>query len=99
MREWALGSLAYAGLILTIIVGGDVANVQGNVTIQSISDGDMIKIYAFKEKHGSNFTFHLSTGMGGQQNGPPQITLSWTKLEGAEAVVALMKELESKPKA
>jgi hypothetical protein len=73
-----------------------MANISGTVNIQMISDRDMIKIYEFKEKHGSAFTFNISTGMGGQ-NSAPHITLNWTKLEGAEAVVALMKELEPKP--
>jgi hypothetical protein len=48
----------------------DMANITGTVNIQSISDRDMVKIYEFKEKHGSAFTFSITTGMGGQQADP-----------------------------
>jgi hypothetical protein len=73
-----------------------MANISGTVQINNISDGDMVKIYEFKEKHNGDFTFQLSTS-GPQGNQIlPHITLSWTKIEGAEAVVQLMKELQPK---
>ena len=69
-----------------------MANIQGSVILQQISDAEMVKIYQFKEKHAASFTFSLATG----SNSQPMVTLSWNKLEGAEAVYGLVRELQPK---
>ena len=71
-----------------------MATISGSVQIYNISDADMVKIFTFKEKDSTSFTFELSTmGISGSHT-PPQISLTWTTLEGAEKVVELMKELQ-----
>jgi len=75
-----------------------LANVNGTVQINTISDAEMVKLYSFKEKHGSKFNFLMSTSMptGGQSQVAPHVTLAWSTLEGMDAVVELIKELQPK---
>jgi hypothetical protein len=77
-----------------------MANISGTVQITAMTDPDMVTIYKFKEKHGTKFTFELVAGRNPNNTpGPTVINLGWSKLEGVEAVVELVKELQPKPAA
>ena len=68
-----------------------MATFNGSLQINSISDAEMVKIYSFKERHGAVLNFNLSTASNG-----PTMYINWTKLEGAEALITLLKELTAK---
>lgn len=68
-------------------------HIFGTVSIQATSDREMVTLYELKEKRAGAFTFRISTNEEAQILAP-HVTLTCKNLEGAEAVVALMKELQ-----